>query len=567
MKKSHLFFLAPVVILFVSAYVYFSDAVKSFVFTQVQKFSSAEVSMDNIIFLDDKFDIPGYMSFLERMKGLDNSVALFLPQVYNMKIDEYLDNMDLDEIKKLKDGYRDFTMKLSESQNVIPVVFVGRGNKDSSQHDMSGFSYFKSKDVDLKLVEYDTVKVMSKRAWYMMGSAGFYEEYYYLPFTIPAIMKFGDNVVAGAAVEAIRKYYKFTRNRVSYQDGRLKIGDVIDFPLLKSGDIIIHRLKDKPKVYGLNEFIAADNRLLNDKIIIVKNRDVSQSTMFSLGIMTASIMKGRYIKYDPFMNYAGAFIILLGLIAAYRSFRLILGALVFAGTEGVFFLISVLFMTNSIYLDFALLSAINLLAFAVIYYYRISVLFMDREARLRVLSQFMHPKTVRKFIMRNKDIRIKNTWLKTFVIYIDFEEDTEPDAAGIKKTFEKARELIYNRHKDFIIKGHNNADMAIVILDDAPDPRRVIETALEIREKFTDMKFNVVLNNTEVYIFENKNELGILDKNYAVRRASGTLEKKKYIVIPEADVQKYINLIKFQKIAGTGGVVLFNITGFREEQS
>ena len=567
MKKSHLFFLAPAVILFVSAYVYFSDAVKSFVFTQVQKFSSAEVSMDNIIFLDDKFDIPGYMSFLGRMKGLDNSVALFLPQVYNMKIDEYLDNMDLDEIKKLKEGYRDFTIKLSESQNVIPVVFVGRGDKDPAQHDMSGFSYFKSKDVDLKLVEYDTVKVMSKRAWYMMGSAAFYEEYYYLPFTIPAIMKFGDNVVAGAAVEAIRKYYKFTRNRVSYLDGRLKIGDVIDFPLLKNGDIIIHRLKDKPKVYSLNEFIAADSKEINDKIIIVKNKDVSQSTMFSLGIMTASIMKGRYIKYDPFMNYAGAFIILLGLIAAYRSFRLVLGALVFAGTEGVFFLISVLFMTNSIYLDFALLSAINLLAFVAIYYYRISVLFIDREARLRVLSQFMHPKTVKKFIMRNKDIRIKNTWLKTFVIYMDFEEDTEPDAAGIKKTFEKARELIYNRHKDFIIKGHNNCDMAIVILDDAPEPRRVIETALEIREKFTDMKFNVVLNNTEVYIFENKNELGILDRNYAVRRASGALEKKKYIVIPEADVQKYINLIKFQKIAGTGGVVLFNITGFREEQS
>jgi hypothetical protein len=109
--------------------------------------------------------------------------------------------------------------------------------------------------------------------------------------------------------------------------------------------------------------------------------------------------------------------------------------------------------------------------------------------------------------------------------------------------------------------------MAIVILDDSPDAKRVIGTALEIREKLSEMKFNVVLNDTEVYIFENKNELGILDKNYSVRRASETVEKKKYIIIPEADVQKYINLIKFQKIAGTGGVVLFNITGFREEQN
>jgi hypothetical protein len=421
--------------------------------------------------------------------------------------------------------------------------------------------------MDLKLVEYDTVKVMSNRAWYMMSGAGFYEEYYYLPFTIPAVMKFGESVLVSASVEAVRKYYKFTHNRVSYADGRLKIGDVIDFPLLKNGDIIIHRLKAKPKVFDLTGFINADNRVLNDKIIIVKNRDISQSTMFSLGIMTASIMKGRYIKYDPFMNYAGAFIILLGLIAAYRSYRLALGLLIFAGTEGVFFLISVLFMSNSIYLDFALLSALNLLVFIIIYYYRIAVLFIDREARLRVLSQFMHPKTVKNFILRNKDIRLKNNWFKTFVIYVDFEENGEPDAAGIKKTFEKINELLYNRHKDYIIKGHNNCDMAVVILDETPDARRVIGTALEIRDKFSDMKFNVILSSTEVYIFENKNELGILDKNYAVRRASESLEKKKYIVIPEIDVQQYINLIKFQKIAVTGGVVLFNITGYREEQS
>lgn len=567
MKKSLHFFFIPVIVLFIAAYFYYADAVKSFVFTQVQKFSTADVSMKKVIFLDDKFTVGEYGAFLDRMKTLDNSVALFLPQVYNVKVEEYLDNMDLESMKARKDAYRELTLKLSESQNVIPVVFAGRGTKNKLKHDMSGFSYFKSADIDMRLVEYDTVKVMSDRAWYMIGGAGFYEEYYYLPFTIPAIMKFGDSVLAGAAVEAIRRYYKFTRTKVGYMDGRLKIGDVIDFPLLKNGDIIIHRLKDKPKVYALSEFMKAENSALNDRIVIVKTKDISQSTMFSLGIMTASIMEGKYIKYDPFMNYAGAFIILLGLIAAYRSLRLMHGAMVFAGTGAIFFVICVLFMTNNIYLDFALLFALNLLVFITIYYYRITSLLIDRGVRQRVLSQFMHPKTIKKFILRNKDIKIKNTWLKTFAIYINFEEDGEPDAAGIKKTFEKARELIYNRHKDFIIKGHNNCDMAIVILDDSPDAKRVIGTALEIREKLSEMKFNVILNDTEVYIFENKSELGILDKNYAVRRASETLEKKKYIIIPEADVQKYINLIKFQKIAGTGGVVLFNITGFREEQN
>ena len=87
------------------------------------------------------------------------------------------------------------------------------------------------------------------------------------------------------------------------------------------------------------------------------------------------------------------------------------------------------------------------------------------------------------------------------------------------------------------------------------------------KNMFSKLNFNLILHNTEAYIFENGNDLGILDKNYSLLRASEILDKKKYIVVPEIDVKKYINLIKFQKITGTGATVLFNVTGLREDQT
>lgn len=565
-KYSHFIFVV-VIALCVGVYFRYSEAAKAFVFNQVQKHSAAEVPMQNIIFLNDDFSVANYSTFITRMKTLDNSVALFLPQLYDMKIEGYIDSFDINEIKKIKDDYRNLTLSLAETKNIIPVAFIQRGLKQLIQNDMSAYSYFDSKNIKLKLIEYVSAKEIAKKAWYMMSGVSFYEEYVCQPFTIPVIMKFHNSVLVSASVEAIRRYYKFTRDRVTYTDGMIKIGDVIDFPLLKNGDIIIHRLKAMPKIYTLNEFINADNYSMNDKIIIVKNKEISQDTMYSLGIMTASIMKGKYIGYNTFVNYLGIFIILILLIAAYRSFRFWFGLLVLIVSESIFFVISVLFMSNNSYLDLTLMSALNLLSFAAIYYFRISNLFIDRHARLKVISRFMHPNSVKPFVLKNKDIQIKNNWFKTFIMYINFEEEDKPNAIELKQTFGKVRDLIYTKHKDFLIKGHNNRDILIVILEDSNEARSVIKTALEIRAELSKLKFNLVLHNTEAYIFENGNELGIFDKNYSLLHASEILDKKKYIVIPEIDVKKYINIIKFQKITGTGATVLFNVTGLREDQT
>ena len=318
---------------------------------------------------------------------------------------------------------------------------------------------------------------------------------------------------------------------------------------------------------SLSEFIKADNLSINDKIIIAKNKEISQVTMYSLGIMTASIMKGKYVGYNPFANYLGIFIILIALIAAFRSFKFWIGLLVLIVSEGIFFIISVLFMSNNSYLDLTLMSVVNLLAFITIYYFKISKLIIDRYVRLSGLSRFMHPDSVKQFVLKNKDIQMKNNWFKTFVMYMNFEEEEKPNAIELKQTFGKVRDLIYIKHKDFIIKGHNNRDIEIVILEESNKARNVIEIALEIRAEFSKLNFNLILHNTEAYIFENGNDLGILDKNYSLLRASEILDKKKYIVVPEIDVKKYINLIKFQKITGNGATVLFNVTGLREDQT
>jgi hypothetical protein len=566
-KKSLHFFSIPFIALCIAAYFFYSDAVKSFVFTQVQKLSTAQVQLDDILFIDGQFNTADYTNFINRAKTLENSVVLFMPQIYNTRLEDYIEEINPDEVKKTKDDYRNLTISLSEAQNIIPVMFVDSKKNTLKEIDLSGFAFYRADDIKMKIREYTNVNVASKRVIYTLANAGFYEDYQYLPFTIPVIIKYDNSALTGAAVEAIRKYYKFTRNRIKYTDRRLQIGDAIDFPMLGNGGIIIQRLKETPKVYTLDEFMALDNKTANDKIIIIKNREITRAAMFSLGTMTASIMKGEYIKYDPFLNYAGALLLLLGLLAAFRSFRLLWGILILAGAEAVIFFGGVLFMNQSIYLDVALLSVVNLLSFITVYYYRIMTLAIDRDERFKVLSQFMHPKSVRRFILKNRDIRIKNSWIKAYVIYIVFEEQGIPDVNEIKKNFEQASELVYNNHKEFIIKGHNNCDMVIVLLDESPDLRKILETVFVMREKLSTLKYNIILSETEIYIFENRNELGILDKKYAVRNAAQRVEKKKHIIVPEEDIQKYINFIKFQKIAGTGAAALFNITGFREESA
>lgn len=564
MRKTALLFFILIAAALTAGYLLFSEEIKSYTFSMLQKFSPSDLSMEKITFVEDDFTLEDYLTTLDKIKTIENCAVLFLPQVFNTRTGDYLENIDPDDIRKMKEDYRNFTLKLDDDQDVIPVVFLGRALKPAPSVDISAFSYYKDSPEMKYLDEYNFTRAASKKIWYAIPDAGFYEDYGYYPYRIPAVFKYNGNIFVSAAVEGIRRYYRFPRTRVKFEDGRLKIGDIIDMPLLKDGEIIIRRLKDEPKIYSLKEFLAAPRGTFNDRIIIVKSMSGTRSCMVSLGAAVACIMQGKYVKYSPLMNYSCALILCLLLFVLYRQLKFLSGTAVFLSSSVLMFFASAWLLSMDIYADTPVFIALNLLAFMPVNYFRQAIRSYDMQKRTVVFSRYMHPEAVKKFVRRNSDIKIKDTWLKAYVMYIVFDVDDTPDAGKFKINFEKMREIIYNKCSEFIIKNHDNSDIAVIIPDEAVGPGTVIEAALDLREKLTDLRFNIVLNYSEVYIFEVNGALWVLDKKYSAKEAASSVEKKRNIIISEGDIQKYINIIKFQKLPAASGAVLFNVAGLRE---
>jgi hypothetical protein len=68
-----------------------------------------------------------------------------------------------------------------------------------------------------------------------------------------------------------------------------------------------------------------------------------------------------------------------------------------------------------------------------------------------------------------------------------------------------------------------------------------------------------------VYTYLYRNQIVFIDKNIDVRINAENIDKKRYILVPEKDIQKYIDYIKFQKNINAGGILYFNAVGLREE--
>jgi hypothetical protein len=564
-KKSLHFVFVPVFALFIISYILFFDVIHSFVFTLLQSTIPSKVSMSKIAFVDGSFSMDDYSKLTEKIRSLDNSVALFLPQVFNIRINEYLEDINPDELKKIKDDYRNFTLKLAEAQNIIPVVFLSSDGREKNQVDPSAFKYFDAKSFGMKLPEYNYAKIASVRVWQSITSVGFYREYDYYPYRIPAVFNYNGSVLAGAPVEAIRKYYKLTRSRISMEGDNLRIGDIISFPLQSGGDIMVHQLRGAPEKYSLGSFMDAPREKLEDKIIIVRSGNISEHTMLSLGVACASILQGTYINYSPAMNYTAAALVFLIFFLAYRSIKFRFGIVALAASEAAVFYACSALMAANIYADFSLIAFADFSAFFIFYFYSVAGKMADSGKRRGVLLRAMHPKAVRPFMEKNLDVKIKNIWSTAFVMYVTFDETEPMDAENIKKTFDKTRELIYNKTGEFIIKRHCNSGLAVVFLAENQPLRAVVDAAIELRDKLRGFNFNIILNSTEVYVFEHAREIGFLDRKYGQIMPAETVEKKKYIIVPEADIQKYVSTVKFQKIYEKAGTVLFNITGVREE--
>jgi hypothetical protein len=546
-------------------YLQFNDSLKAYFFIKFQKTIPSKISTSRVLFISDQFSLGDYIRFFDRMAKLENSVALLLPQVFNIKIGDYLEDISQEEIKKIQDEYKEFSIKLAEAANIIPVVFLYSSRVPEKNVDACLFTYFGTGDIKQKPVLRNMVRVKSERMWKTVPNVAFYEDYNYYPYKMPLLYRYNDCILVSAAVEGIRKYYKLNKSGIKYEAGNVLIGNVVQAPMLDSAEIIVHQVKEIPKVYSLNEALSLPDGEINDKIIIVRSLNNSEHAMVSLGVAISSLMQGVYVSYPKTVNYIASIALFMLLFAAYRFLALKYGVLIVLLTEASVVITTYLLLDKNIYINFVLLTAVNLVTFAVLYFYRGSTALIEMTERAGKVRPFMHPAAVNAFVMKNRDLKSKNTWLRAPVVYFLFDRDFSEDPGKVKITFENIRQMLYNREKEFYIRLQGGREVVTVFTGEKTQPKNILAALFDIREAYADTKFNMVLSDTEVYIYEAERELVLSDRNYELKTACERLEKKRNIIVPERNVQKYVSLARFQKISESSGEVLFNIAGSREE--
>ncbi|MEI7640596.1 MAG: hypothetical protein WCJ46_03700 [bacterium] len=566
--RDYLFFISISVLLFLS-YFYFNDRLKSYVFKNMDNVGKPVSAADNLVFVSDVFKMKDYNNLINKLSEAQNSIVLFLPQLFNMKIDPYLDEVEPEDITILKQEYKEFVLKMAETSSIIPVVFVAPGKPSEEVPGLSAFSYFDKYSGTLKFHEYDYLKIKSLKVWQTVKTPGFFREYRYYPYRVPLVFKHKNQIYAGAAVEAVRKYYRLTRDQISIDGRFLRIGSIVSAPLSKYGDIIISESQHR-EALKLSTVLTMPMTDLADKIIIINslnNKDSKDVNMRSLGATVSALMTGVYIKYNPASDY-GIALILVGLLAAaFTGAPFLFGMFMYLIVQAGIIATGFYLLKKNVYVDVILLSASAFFVFFSIYYFKIMTARRHTENRKEFLSSVSPSKNIPGLIASNKDIKIKNTWTECFAAYFMFDENFFKDMANAKNVFDSIEKTIYTFDKDFFIYYGGQDELLVMFAGKDRDTKTLLDALMAVRdsEGLQKFNFNIILIKTFVNIFDMKKRPVVMDKNYDRVRTAHALAKQKYILIAETDIQEYINYIKFQKVSGADSLpVFFNIAGHRD---
>lgn len=565
MRKLRDIFFLFLILICVFLYFKYNEALKSFFFTQFQKFIPDKINTQKILFINDEFSLGDYNNLFSVISKSENSVAVILPQLFNIKIGDYVESLTSEEIKKTQEEYKQFIFKLAETPNIILAGFIDYININAgATADPCVFKYFKTEDVKLNLKKFNYIKVKSQKIWQSAPAIGFYQNFEYYPYKIPLLYNFNNCIIVNAAVETIRKYYRLNKKSINYSNNMLKIGTIVNAPVSKTGDLIIYQNNEKNKIYNLNEFLNLPANEINDKIIIIKSRNISEHTMISLGMLIASLMQNIYIYYSSALNYAIGFILFAIFLIFYRLLKIHYGIILMALIEFCIIISTFLLLNRNIYLDFVLFSMVNLITFLSIYYFKIYNSVIEYNLRAEVLRDYINEHSMKHILHNNIDIKTMNTWLQTFVVYFSFSSEAAENINEVKKYFDKIKNMIYNVTKEFFVKVINEKDIAVIFADEI-EVKKLIQLLFEIREQIWENKYNIIVNWTEVYTYLYGKQMIFMDRNMNIRMNAENIDKKRLILVPEKDIQKYIDYIKFQKNTNVGGILYFNAVGLREE--
>jgi len=549
----------------VFAYMKYNETLKSFFFIQFQKFIPDKINTKKILYVNDEFSLGDYNNLFAVISKAENSIAVILPQLFNIKIGDYVESLTSEEIKKTQEEYKEFIFKLAETPNIILVGLIDYVKANTGKAaDPCVFKYFKKQDIKLKLKKFNYIRVNSPKIWLSAPDIGFYQNFEFYPYKIPLLYDFNNCVIINVAVEAIRKYYRLNKKSINYSDNMLKIGTIVNARISKTCDMIIYQNHEKNRIYNLNEFVNLPANEINDKIIIIKSKNISEHTMVSLGMLISSLMQNKYIYYSSATNYIIGFILFTMFLIFYRLLKIYYGIILMALIEFCIIISVFLLLNRNIYLDFVLFSMANLITFFFVYYFRIYNSVIEYNSRAGVLKDYINEYALRHILNNNIDIKIMNTWHQTFVIYFIFSKETAENTNDMKKYFDKIKNMIYNITKEFFIKLINEKDIAVFFADEI-EVKKLIQILFEIREQIQENKYNIVLNRTEVYTYLYGKQMIFMDRNMDVRTNAENIDKKRFVLVPEKDIQKYIDYIKFHKNVNVGGILYFNAVGLREE--
>ncbi len=565
-KLREVFFLFLV---FACVFLYFkyNETLKSFFFSQFQKFLPDKINAKKILYIDDEFSLGDYNNLFSIISKAENSVAVILPQLFNIKIGDYVESLTFEEIKKTQEEYKEFIFKLAETPNIILVGLMDYVKTDTRVTvDPCVFKYFKKQDIKLKLKKVNYIKVNNARIWLSAPDIGFYQNFEFYPYKIPLLYDFNNCIIVNAAVEAIRKYYRLNKKSINFSENKLKIGTIVSVPISKTGDLIVYQSHEKIKIYNLNEFIKLPPEEINDKIIIIKSRNISEYTMISMGMLISSLLQNQYIYYSSIMNYITGFVLFTVFLIFYRLLKIYYGIILMALIEFCIIIFTFLLLNRNIYVDFVLFSLVNLITFFFVYYFKVYNSIIEYNSRAGVLKGVINEHSLKQMLHNNRDIKAMNTWHQTFVIYIIFSNEVVENINDLKKYFDKINDMVYNINKEFFIKLINEKDIIIIFAGEV-EIKKLIKLLFEIREQIQENIYNIILSFTEIYAYLHLhgNRLIFADRNINVRINAENIEKKRYILVPEKDIQKYIDYIKFHKNVNTGGILYFNAVGLREE--
>ncbi len=512
---------------------------------------------DKILVVSGQMYLELYNELLKKAAQTENSVMIMLPQLFNIKFDYYLEDMNPEAAVNAKRAYSELAETLAEGERLLPVVYVSKeGGKDRGEISSQYFS--ETKPSGINPVKFTDAKSYATRMFKTSRAATFFVNYTSYPAAVPLIFSYEGKYYLSAPLEAVRRYYKLIKTKIKFESGIMRAGDIISVPVDGRGFLMLPPVSKEIETITPQEFLAMPKTAVENKIIIVRGLSQTKETLYSLAASISSILNSRAIVNRQFFDFLAVLSAAALILINYRLGIWRLLSFVFLLTAGLWTLSIWLATKDTVSLPVTQTFAV-LFSFCTVLYFRAAARSADIQRRRSALLKHVDAASAERMIRKNSDIMLLNSRKKAWLITVI----CPPDA--VKKTFEKVLLCLYNEQNDHltVINGDGSITSALFD-DDYTNVKSAIESALRIKEAGYPVllrreEVNVSFQNGSFMIFGGNRETPASFIKFILGNNNNA-----NVYVPGYEIQNYIGVTKFQK-ANSSGEEFFAITGQREE--